>query len=207
MTMAMFIVGLLFGVALTVTVALFGILSMDGRFRENLVAAASECRNRLTGRHRRGQASAPSRGIESDTRLRALQEEVRVMQRLMEQARVEREAQAEESRRAGAEVAALRGLLTEREAQVSARDAALAETTAAVITAREQLADRSAELARSRREAKDLETELGIVQSGTGLGAFSEEIARLTRERDELRARLDRPGGDVLPGAAVVANR
>jgi chromosome segregation ATPase len=207
MAMAMLIVGLLIGVALTVTVAAFGVLSMDGRFRDNVRAAMNECRNRLTGRHPRAQNVGPARSVEGDARIRALQEEVRVMQRLMDQARVERETQAEESRRAGAEILTLRGLLAEREEQLGSRNAALAEATAAAARAREELAERSAELARSRRDAKGLETELGILQSGDGLGAISDEIAHLTRERDELKAQLDRLAQQVTPGVPMAANR
>lgn len=174
MVLAMVIVGLLMGVALSFTVALFVILSMDGRFRDNLRETALLCRDLATGRRR----PAPARVIatrvpEADARIRSLQEEVRVMQRLLEDARTERAAHAGEAGQAHAEIEALRAALAEREAQVAARDAALAESGAACSRAREELAERTAELARSRREVRDLETEIGVLQSGAGLGAFS----------------------------------
>ncbi len=187
----MLIVGLLFGIALALTLALFGILSMDGHFVENLKAAAIAARDRLTGRSPRATVSMPARGAESETRIRNLQEEIRVQQRLMEQARTEREAVAQESNQARQEIATLREALAERERELGLRDLALQEAGSVATRAREELAAANAELARSRRELKELETELGIARSGAGMSVFSDEVARLTQERDYLRARLE----------------
>jgi hypothetical protein len=87
MTFAMLIIGVLFGVALSVTVALFAILSMEGRFSDNLRATAGQALRRLTGRGPRPGAglAAGSRAPEFEARLRTLTEEVRVMQRLLDQ--------------------------------------------------------------------------------------------------------------------------
>lgn len=190
MVFGMFIVGLLFGLALAVTLALFGILSMGGRFIENLKAAAAAAQLRLTGRYPRTAVTIPVRGTESEARIRNLQEEVRVQQRLMEQARTEREAAAEESKRAREEITTLRDALAEHEGQLGERDTALKEAGAATAQVREELTAAKAELARSRRELKDLETELGIARSGAGLSVFSDEVARLTQERDQLKSQL-----------------
>jgi chromosome segregation ATPase len=205
MTLAMLIAGLLFGVALTVTLGLFVVMSMDGGFRENLRAAAAECRNFLTGRRKRARAVVPARNVEFEARLRAAQEEVRVMQRLMGDARSEREAHEEAMRRSSDELAALRRLVAEREDRIREQDGALFKSTAVVDKLRTELAERGAELARVLRQVKDLETELGVARSATGLGAFSEEIARLARERDELNARLNKLAQQRPATAAAIA--
>jgi chromosome segregation ATPase len=186
----MLVVGLLFGVALTLTVGFFAVLSMGGQFGDNLRQAAAEIKARITGTHRKAQAPGPGRPVEQDARMRALQEEVRVMQRLMDKERVEREGQKEEIRNSLAEVSSLRARVAEREERVVALEAASGEQMTAASKLRDELAERSAELARAKQQVKDLETEINVVQSGAGLSAISDEIARLRAERDELAARL-----------------
>ena len=180
--------------------ALFGILSMDGHFQDNLKAAGTEIRARVTGRHRRSQSAGPVRDTGSETRIRALQEEVRVMQRLMDKERVERETQAAEMRKAQDEIVALRAAVSERDERMVSLDAALRDETAKTGKLREELAERSALLARSQQDNKDLETELSVAQSGAGLSAVSDEIARLRAERDALMARLRRVTKPVAVG-------
>jgi chromosome segregation ATPase len=196
----MLVVGLLFGVALTLTVGFFAVLSMGGQFGDNLRQAAAEIRARITGTHRKGQAPSPGRPAEQDARMRALQEEVRVMQRLMDKERVEREGQKEENRNSLAEITSLRARLAEREEQVVALEAASAEQMAAASKMRDELGERSAELARAKQQVKDLETEINVVQSGAGLSAVSDEIARLRAERDELAGQLQRLKQPVTSG-------
>ena len=192
MTVAMLMAGLLFGVAFSVTLALFGILSMDGHFSANIKAAAAEIRARITGRHRKVRSAGPVRDIEGEAKLRALQEEVRVMQRLMDKTRVERESQVDEMRKARGEIASLRAAVGERDERLLGFEGTLRNETEKTGKLRDEFADQAALLAKSRREIKDLETELSVVQSGAGLSAVSDEIARLSAERDELTARLER---------------
>jgi chromosome segregation ATPase len=205
MLFAMFLMGLLFGVALAVTLALFAVLAMDGRFADNVVAAARFGRDRLTGRLPRAEATTVIRSPESDARLRALQEEIRVQQRLLEQARVEREGHTAEVQQLQLDLTSLREANAGCEQRIGERDAALRESTAVAARAREELALANAELARARREAKDLETELGVARSGAGLAMISAEIARLTAERDALQARLQSMGKAGCTGTDSVA--
>jgi chromosome segregation ATPase len=168
MTAAMLIIGVLFGVALAVTLAVFGILSMDGRFADNAKAAAAQGLARLTGRRPRATVSAAGPNPESEARIRGLQEEIRVMQRLMEQGRSERTALGEEIERLRAERAAASTALGERDRTVAELEARVQAERTKCVQLHDSLAERSAELARSRREARDLQTELSVMQSGTG---------------------------------------
>lgn len=207
MTLAAFVIGLFLGLALTATIAFFGVLSMEGSFRENLSAAAREARARLTGRHRRGSGTSPARSLEADGKMRTLQEEVKIMQRLMDQARNERQTHAEVAAMAATQMKELRDMIAKREEAILAAQVQFREACDHTTTLREELATRSAELAATRRDLRDIETELSVVQSGAGLSSISEEIARLRLERDELAARLERltrllPADKALPTGA-----
>lgn len=175
MTAAMLIIGVLFGVALSVTLATFGLLSMDGRFTDNAKAAAAQALAWMTGRRPRATANLAVANPESDTRVRGLQEEVRVMQRLMEQARAEHASLSGESERIRVAVAAANAALGERDRAVAELEGRVQEERAKCVQLHDSLAERCAELARSRREVKDLETELSVMQSGAG---FLEEKVR-----------------------------
>jgi chromosome segregation ATPase len=192
MTVAMIIVGLLFGVALTVTLGIFAVLSMGGPFGENLRMAAAAIKAKLMGGPRAAGATSPTRSAEHDAKTRSLQEELRIMQRLMDKERVEREAQKEEIRSRTDEVSSLRGRIAERDERLAALQVTLEKQQSETVRVRDELAERSAELARARQQAKDFETELNVVQSGAGLSAVSDEIQRLRAQRDELEARLQR---------------
>lgn len=173
MGFAMFIVGLVLGVVLVATVAVFGLLNMEGRFTDNARLAAREAREVLSGRARRAQLAAVISGPDGQARLRALQEEVRVMQRLMDKARSEAEAQTDATRRAREQVEELRDRLSERDERLDARDLELTEATAALREARDQLHDQGTEVSRLRGNIRDLENELGLLQSGVDLAANS----------------------------------
>jgi chromosome segregation ATPase len=192
MALAMALIGLLFGIALTVTVAVFAVLSMDGAFADNLRLAARAAQARLTGRHRPSAPVVASRSPEADSRIRGLQEEVKVMQRLLEQGRVEREQAAATAGRSAEEKAALHAAIAERDEKIVLLQETVRSESAQSARWREELAQRAAELAAARRELRDLETELSVAQSGAGYGAVSGEIERLTQERDELAVRVER---------------
>lgn len=191
MVLAMAIVGFLIGITLTITVGVFGVLSMDGGFAENLRAAGLELRRRITGQHRQPPAAAV-RSAEVDNRVRGLQEEVKVMQRLLEQGRVERETLLAAARQSAEDMEALRAGITTRDERIAAMDEAGRSSSDETLRLREQLGSRDAELATARRDLRDLETELSLAQSGSDFTSISGEMARLSRERDELAARLER---------------
>lgn len=192
MAQAMFIIGILIGVTLSATVALFGVLSMDGQFGDNVKAAAAEARLRLTGRHRRLQVPVPGRNPESDARVRGLQEEIKVMQRLVEQGRAEREAHAAATEQSAEQLARLEAVLAERDQRNQALEASLKEEGTGKAHLRDEVSRVAAELAAARRDVRDLETELSVARSGASFSSVSGEVEQLRRERDELASRLER---------------
>jgi len=151
MVLAMAIVGFLIGITLTITVGVFGVLSMDGGFAENLRAAGLELRRRITGQHRPAPAAAV-RSAEVDNRVRGLQEEVKVMQRLLEQGRVERETLLAAARQSAEDIETLRAAITARDERIATMDEAGRSSSDETLRLREQLGSRDAELATARLE-------------------------------------------------------
>jgi chromosome segregation ATPase len=173
MLTAMFIIGVLLGVVLSLTVALFGILSMDGNFLDNAKATLAEGRLWLTGKRRRARASAAAPGPESDGRVRALQEEIRIMQRLMQQTRDEQGEIDAKHKALVAELEAARAVAGERDRRIIELDEQARAERSKATKLQELLSERGAELAEARREVKDLQTELGVLQSDAGTKAFT----------------------------------
>jgi septal ring factor EnvC (AmiA/AmiB activator) len=75
---------------------------------------------------------------------------------------------------------------------VAALQDSLNNESSRTIQLRDEVGDRTAEVSRLRGEVRDLQTELEVAQSGAGFSSVSEQVARLTRERDELKTRLER---------------
>jgi peptidoglycan hydrolase CwlO-like protein len=173
MRTAMFIIGMLFGVMLSVTLALFCILSMGGNFVENAKAALTEARQWLTGKRRQAGASGTAPGAPPDGRLRALQDENRLMQRLMQQARDEQGEIDARHKAAVAELEAMCAVVSERERKIIELDEQARTERARALKLQDSLAQRGSELADARREVKDLQTELSVLQSDAGTKAFT----------------------------------
>jgi chromosome segregation ATPase len=194
MTFAMLLIGILLGIALSALMALFGILSLEGSFGTNLRDAGSEARRRITGQRVSGLTGRDGSrdGAGAELRARALQEEIRVMQRLLDQARCEREAQGERMKSAAEEVASLRTALEKLASDCEAMEAELRAARAERDSLRDEVTMRMAELEKTRRELRDLETELSL----GGVDA-SAEVEQLRRERDALAARLALFEGDA----------
>lgn len=170
MLFAMLMLGLLLGAAATATVALFAILSMEGRFSDNLRDVATTTLRRMAGRApRTPSASGVGRNIESDNRIRALQEEARVMQKLIDQTRVERDAARGQIDRASQEQEALKATVSSRDERIAALDATIKTEAGKLLEVREQGGAMQAEIIRLRGEIRDLETELSVAQSNVGL--------------------------------------
>lgn len=166
---AFIFMGALFGVALSLTLGVFYALSLEGAFKANLRAVAGQVRDRLTGRRRYLPQVDGERRVESDTRIRSLQEELRMANRLLDQARGEREAHGQQSRAAADQTQQLQKDVIERDARMLALEEELRQHGPRLQALREQLAARSAELAQARRELKDLQVELDVLSSGSQL--------------------------------------
>lgn len=163
------LIGVFFGLALALTVGLFYVLGLDGQFRENLEATARVLRDRVTGRRRYVPAVSGERRAEPDPRVRSLQEELRVANRLIEQARAGQQGDAEQARQASEQTATLRQDIIERDQRIVALEDELRAATGSRETLREQLAENAGQLARAQRELRDLQTELDLLQSGVNV--------------------------------------
>lgn len=163
------LIGVFFGLALAVTVGLFYVLGLDGSFRANLEATARELCDRVTGRRRYVPGVTGERRQDVDPRVRSLQEELRLANRLLEQARSGQQSDAEQARRAVEENATLRQDLAARDGRIGELEAQLQAATGRQEALREQLAERAEQLARSQRDVRDLQTELDVLQSGVSV--------------------------------------
>ncbi len=174
MLMAMVILGLVFGIALSVTIALFAVLSMEGGFRDNLLAVSHHTLRRLTGRvPKTVPGSTAGRQLEAETRLRAMTEEAKVLHRLVDQTRVERD-------QLKIEIQAIAKAREQLQLDAQVRDARIAELVASlqtesgrVVHLREEAGSLAAEIARLRTEVRDLQMELNVAQSGVDLTGAS----------------------------------
>ncbi len=176
-------IGLLFGLILGGSVVGFIVVRSGGPLKESLFGD--------TGR--KHPFSSPPKSLElnpeADTRQKALLEELRVTQKLLDQGRVEREQHDKAARLAAAEMAALRGQSADRDTRIQALEASLREATQRIDTVLGQLSDRTEDLAKVSLQLKDTRMELDVTESGSTV--TTSQISQLQRERDELAALVD----------------
>ncbi|GIK34613.1 MAG: hypothetical protein BroJett010_11720 [Gammaproteobacteria bacterium] len=163
---AFIFMGALFGVALSVTVGLFYVLSLGGDFQASLRDAAGQLRDRITGRRRYQPQVTGERRVETDNRVRSLQEELRVANRLLEQARGEREANDQQARQGADQVRELQQAVLEREERILALESQVGQYSPQLQELREQLAERTMQLVQAQRQARDLQMEIEVLNSG-----------------------------------------
>jgi len=176
-------IGLLFGVILGGSVVAFIVVRAGGPLKESLFG--DDSRKPAF----KGAAAAPEATPEADTRVKALLEELRVSQKLLDQGRVEREENAKAARAAADEMAVLRRQLADRDIKVQSLEGSLREATLRVDTTLAQLSERSEELAKVSLQLKDARMELDVSESGSTV--TTSQISQLQRERDELAALVE----------------
>jgi len=176
-------IGLLFGIILSASVVAFIVVRSGGPLKESLFGDAAS--KPAFGGPARGQEVAP----EADKRHKALVEELRITQKLLDQGRVEREEHDKATKLAAGELAALRGQLADRDLRIQALEGSLREATLRVDNALAQLSDRSEELAKVSLQLKDARMELDVNESGSTV--TSSQMTQLQRERDELAALVE----------------
>jgi hypothetical protein len=169
MAHAMLIIGLLFGVMLSMTVALFAILRMDGRFGDNVRAALATALAWLTGRKRARSGMTIPCGNESEARIRGLQEEIKVMQRLAERERAERQSQVAAIAALEAERTALQGRIAGLEDKIDPQDSDTQRLRDDAHRLRAELSERCADLSRAKIEIRDLTNELDMAKTAGDL--------------------------------------
>jgi|GEM_PF-2190691 len=177
-------IGLLFGVILGGSVVGFIVVRAGGPLKESLFGD--------TGRNHPFSTSPKSTELapEADTRQRALLEELRISQKLLDQGRVEREQHDTAAKAAAAEMSALRGQIADRDTRLQAIEVSLREASQRAESVLGQLSDRTEELAKVSLQLKDTRMELDVTESGSTV--TTSQISQLQRERDELAALVER---------------
>jgi chromosome segregation ATPase len=176
-------IGLLFGIILSASVVAFIVVRSGGPLKESLFGDGAS--KPAFGTPPPGPELTP----EADKRLKALVEELRITQKLLDQGRVEREEHDKASKAAAEEAAALRGQLADRDLRIQALEGSLSEATLRVDNALAQLAERTEELAKVSLQLKDARMELEVTESGSTV--TNSQISQLQRERDELAALVE----------------
>lgn len=176
-------IGLLFGVILGGSIVGFIVVRAGGPLKESLFGDGA----RLPAF--KGASAVPEAAPEADTRQKALQEELRITQKLLDQGRVEREENAKAAQAAADELAALRKQLADRNLRILALEGSLSEATLRVDSTLAQLSERSEQLAKVSLQLKDARMELDVSESGSTV--TTSQISQLQRERDELAALVE----------------
>lgn len=176
-------IGLLFGVILGGSVVAFIVVRSGGPLKESLFG--DDARKPAF----KGASSAPEAAPEADARQKALLEELRITQKLLDQGRVEREEHAKAAKAAADEMAVLRNQIADRDVRIQALEGSLREATLRVDNALAQLSERSEELAKVSLQLKDARMELDVTESGSTV--TDSQISQLQRERDELAALVE----------------
>jgi chromosome segregation ATPase len=174
------LIGLLFGIALAAVLAVFLVLLAAPATRAELRAGRVPYRELLGLTPRR----VSERRAEPDPRLQTLQQELKVTQRLLDQARTDREAHQAEVRRLQEELDGLRATLAERDQQHRQAREGLEREMERARQLEADISARADELSRANSELKDLRTELDVLQSGGDVTAT--QLQRLQKERDAL---------------------
>jgi chromosome segregation ATPase len=139
-----------------------------------------------------GSFASRPRGKRADDlnhRIRGLEAELRVAQRLADQGRAEREALAAEMAVSAAELVAVRDRLSVSDKLIRKLKAEIQHECGKTARLRQELADRADEMVRTHVQLRDVQNELGVTQVGSDV--VMDQISRLERERDDLNAMVE----------------
>lgn len=162
-------IGVLFGVALSITLGLFYVLAQGGSFKESFKALCVEWHGRLTGRHRLMRGAVATQQAGDELRLRSLQDELRMVNRMLAEERSGREEQAADLARRADQAKQFAKVLAEREKQIRMLQAQSKEHQPQLQALQRELATREAELGKRSREIRDLQVELDVLGAGVSL--------------------------------------
>lgn len=176
-------IGLLFGIILTAGVVGFVVMRSGGPLKESLFGDGA---NKLAfGKPPPGPELSP----EADKRHKALLEELRITQKLLDQGRGEREQHVMAVQASAVEMGALRAQIADRDLRVQALEGSLREAMLRIDKLLVQLSDRTEELGKVSLQLKDARMELDVTESGSSV--TTSQISQLQRERDDLAALVD----------------
>lgn len=122
-------------------------------------------------------------------RIRGLEADLRVAQRVADDALNERRALTEQLERTAAELAALREEALRHHDLVHKLTAEMQHECRKTAQLRMELADRAEEMVRTHVQLRDVKTELDVTQVGSDV--VIDQIERLTRERDDLNTLVE----------------
>ncbi|MDH5275229.1 MAG: hypothetical protein OEW88_02275 [Gammaproteobacteria bacterium] len=177
-------IGFLFGVLLSGIVIGFIVVRSGGPLKESLFGDAA-------AKMPFGSPPPPREtSIDADNRCKALLEDLRIANKLLDQDRVLREQNARSAKEAAAEIDALRNQVADRQSQIGVLEASLREAGTRIADLVSQLSERTEELSTVRLQLKDARTQLDVSESGETVTSI--QISQLQRERDELAALVDR---------------
>lgn len=174
-------IGLLFGVILGGSVVAFVVVRSGGPMKESLFGDDS--------RKPAFRGATPEAAPEPDARQKAMAEEMKIMQKLLDQGRLEREQHDKDTKAAAAAMDALRRQLAERDLRIEELEADTRTTRSRMEDTLVQLSERTEELSKVSLQLKDARLELDVTESGSSF--TSAQISQLQRERDELAALVD----------------
>lgn len=176
-------IGLLFGILLSGIVVGFIVVRSGGPIKESLFGNGD-------GKLKLGaKPSNTELAVETDTRVRALQEDLRISQKLLDQGRIEREQNSKAAKVAAEEIAGVRQQCADRDGRILALECELRDGRQRYEDLLGLLSDRTEELAKASAQLKDARTELEVSESGSTVTIS--QISRLQQERDELAALVD----------------
>jgi len=177
-------IGFLFGVLLSAIVVGFIVVRSGGPLKESLFGNAAD---KLPF----GSPPPPREtSIDAENRCKALLEDLRVAQKLLDQDRVLREQNAAAAAAAAAEIDALKNQVADRESKIVSLEASLREASLRIEDLMGQLSDRTEELSKVSLQLRDARTEIDVSETGESVTAL--QISQLQRERDELAAEVER---------------
>jgi chromosome segregation ATPase len=174
-------IGLLFGVILGGSLVAFVVVRSGGPMKESLFGNES--------RQPAFRGPTPEAAPEPDARQKAMAEEMKIMQKLLDQGRVEREQHDKDMKAVAADMATLRRQLAERDLRIDELEADTRTTRSRMEDTLVQLSERTEELSKVSLQLKDARLELDVTESGSSF--TSAQISQLQRERDELAALVE----------------
>ncbi|TFG83683.1 MAG: hypothetical protein E4H19_11305 [Chromatiales bacterium] len=133
---------------------------------------------------------APEPANDADNRCKALLEDLRIAQKLLDQDRVLREQGTSAAKESAAEIEALRNQVADRRSQIGVLETSLREAGSRIDDLLGQLSDRTDDLSKVSLQLRDARTQLDVSESGETVTNI--QVSQLQRERDELAELVER---------------
>ena len=147
----------------------------------------------------KGETDARQGRASTEHRVRALDADLRVAQKAVEEMEDDLTVTKAELRTMNEESEIMRKTLERRDAQLAEAKKNISEECLKTMELRKELTGRAEETIRANVQIKNIETELDVIQAGSDVVA--EQFKRLTEEREDLTDRLRALKEDMPDGA------